>query len=295
MDNKQKSFLHKNKLKFFSNKISNYLSIGNYKSLFKSSGIEFSDVRQYVDGDDIRNVDWNLTSRTNTLHTKTFKEDREINMYILVDVSRSTLGEKKDSLVYENLLNVFTLFILTAFKSKDKVGIIFFSDRIEKYIKPSNDRKHCYNIIEDFLNIEPEGKGSDIYAALKFLSGKAKKKSICILLSDFMATGYGGNFISALSRKHSLVFIKFNTMFSKHFPFNGFLKIRDLETDSLVDSYGGSNSFMKSYDDYWKGKDLYYKVNTKNGKVISLELEMEDNVIFKVLDFFKRNFKKFNI
>jgi len=207
----------------------NHLFSGEYHSVFKGRGMEFSEVREYQFGDDIRNIDWNVTARFGHPFIKVFEEERELTVMLMVDLSGSlmfgSISKTKRSLAAE----VSAILAFSALKNNDKVGLILVTDNIEKFVPPRKGNKHVLRIIRDMLSYEPDGKATDIKGALEFMNGAIKKRSIVFLLSDFMDEGYQ-KILRAVGKKHDLIGIILDDRRENELPDVGLIKLADAET-----------------------------------------------------------------
>ncbi len=184
--------------------ISRHLFAGEYHSAFKGRGMSFSEVREYQYGDDVRNIDWNVTARTGDPHIKVFEEERELTVILLVDLSGSSYFGTGKFLRKEIITEICAVLSFSAINNNDKVGILFFSDRVEKFIPPKKGKKHILRIIRELIDIEPQGKGTDIGAALEYFNSVIKKRSIAFVISDFLSVGYETP-LSVVAKKHDVI------------------------------------------------------------------------------------------
>ncbi len=212
--------------------ISMQMFSGEYHSKFKGRGMTFSENREYYAGDDVRAINWNVTAKMNAPHTKIFEEERELNALILVDVSASNmvgsaLQSKKDLIT-----EVAAVLAMSAIKNKDKVGVILFSDKVEKYIPPSNGKSHVLHIIRELIQFEPESKSTDISKALAFANRMVKKRSIFFLLSDFKDKSYSEE-LKRTKRKHNLTAIQISDKREFELTDVGFIKVKNPEDGSV--------------------------------------------------------------
>ncbi len=212
-----------------SNKLVEEIFSGEYRSGFHGKGIEFDDIRQYYPGDDVRSIDWNVTARQNKAYVKQFQEEREMNMFLLIDLSHSNnLGLKKDIIVELGATLAFS-----AIKNNDKVGAILFTDKIEKLIPSKSGKKHVLSIIEDILRLEPEHKGTDIKKALQYFNKIEKKKSIVFVISDFLDDDYEKE-IKISDKKHDLVLVRIIDRSEERLPAGAIFSFEDLETGETI-------------------------------------------------------------
>lgn len=209
---------------------------GEYHSLFKGRGMEFSEVREYQMGDDVRTIDWNVTARMGAPYVKKFVEERELTVYVLYDASASGLfgsfGRRKKELAAE----LGALLAFSAILNNDKVGLIIFTDRVEKHIPPKKGREHVLRVIREILFFEPQGTGTDLNAALEFLGRITTKRGVVFLISDFFAAGYDKT-LSIISRRHDMVALAVRDRLELDPPKAGLAEVRDMETGAqgLVD------------------------------------------------------------
>lgn len=207
----------------------NQLFSGEYHSVFKGRGMEFSEVREYQFGDDVRTIDWNVSARFNRPFVKVFEEERELTVMLVVDMSGSqsfgTAAKFKRAVAVE----LCAVLAFSAIKNNDKVGLILFTDRIEKFIPPKKGRSHILRIIREFLAFTPEGRGTDIRGALEYFNHVMKKRAITFLVSDFLDDGYDRP-LKVLARKHDLVAIELHDPREAALPDVGLVAMRDAET-----------------------------------------------------------------
>ena len=217
-------------LEIKSKKITTHLFTGEYHSAFKGKGMSFREVREYYAGDDVRFIDWNVSARFSHPFTKVFEEERELIVMLLIDTSASnmfgTVAMQKKDLIIE-LASVLTF---SAISNNDKVGVIFFSDKIDKYIAPKTGRKHALYIVRELLTVEATRKGTDLDTAIKFFSRSVKQRSIAFLLSDFLVTGYDDD-LKVIGNKHDVIGIRVYDKMDMQLPDAGLLQVQDAETD----------------------------------------------------------------
>ncbi len=214
--------------------LSNQIFSGEYHSAFKGRGMAFSEVREYTPGDDVRTIDWNVTARLRTPYVKVFEEERELSVMILVDVSASGKFGTQKQLKQDLITELCAVIAFSASQNNDKIGVIFFSDKIEKFIPPKKGKSHILRIIRELINIEPEQKGTNIELALKYLTNIIKKKSICFLISDFCDNHAFSDAMKIANRKHDLVALRINDMHESILPEVGLIKLKDNETGKIM-------------------------------------------------------------
>ena len=231
--------------------LSQNIFAGEYHTAFKGRGVIFSEVREYQPGDDIRDIDWNVTARHNRPYVKVYEEERELTMMLLIDVSGSSdfgaVGESKK----ERIAEIAATLAFSSIQNNDKVGVIFFSDHVEKFIPPKKGRKHILLIIREIIDLVPTSKGTDIDVALKFMTNAIKKRCSAFLLSDFIDTHDYFSSMSIANRKHDLAAIQVYDRRDASMPNVGLVKVRDMETgfDRWIDT--SSSRVRRAFDKAW--------------------------------------------
>lgn len=236
-----------------SSRLSEDVFSGAYRSAFKGRGMSFSEVREYQPGDDVRDIDWNVTARYARPYVKVYEEERELTMILLVDISRSehfgTVGMTKRQRVAE----IAGTLAFSTIKNNDNVGVIFYSDRVEKYIPPSKGHKHVLTILSEILSIEPEGSGTDISVALRFAHNVQRKSCTLFLLSDFIDGSDYAKTLAVVRNKHDLLAMQVYDPHEAELPMVGLLRVKDAETGEVRMIDSSSKSVRKQYRDYWQG------------------------------------------
>ena len=207
----------------------NQVFSGEYHSVFKGRGMEFSEVREYQFGDDIRNIDWNVTARFGHPFIKIFEEERELTVILMADLSGSLIFGTEDKTKQQIAAELSAILAFSALKNNDKVGLLLFTDKVEKFVPPRKGKKHVLRIIREVLSFEPEGKTTNIRAALEYLNHTIKKRSIVFLLSDFMDDGYD-KILRVVGKKHDFIGIVMNDKRENEIPKMGLVKFTDAET-----------------------------------------------------------------
>jgi uncharacterized protein (DUF58 family) len=229
------------------------LFAGIYRSAFKGKGLEFEDVREYQPGDDIRSIDWNVTARSHTTYVKNFREERELTVMLVIDVSASGLFGHTDRAKSELIAEIGALLAFSAIKNQDKVGLLLFSDEIELYLKPKKGVRHILRIIRELLFFQPKHKGTNIEKALAFLGRVQRRQVICFLISDFITNDNFDHEASLLAKRHEMIAIQVYDKYEKQFPSLGIVQLRDLESNliQLIDSSDTSiqKEFQKKADE----------------------------------------------
>ncbi|MEJ7558292.1 MAG: DUF58 domain-containing protein [Pedobacter sp.] len=221
------------KIEIKSRGLSNQIFSGEYQSAFKGRGMAFSEVREYQVGDEIRTIDWNVTARFNHPYVKVFDEEREMTVMLLVDVSGSKNFGTQTQLKQELATEICAVLAFSAIQNNDKVGVLFFSDQVEKFIPPKKGRSHILMIIRELINFEPKQKGTNVAEALRFFTGAIKKRCTSFLISDFMSSSFE-NELKIANRKHDLVALRLFDLHEEEFPNLGLIPVKDEETGQVA-------------------------------------------------------------
>jgi uncharacterized protein (DUF58 family) len=224
----------------------NDLFSGEYHSTFKGQGMEFEEVREYQPGDDIRLIDWNVTARTGFPHVKKFREERELSVVLLVDASSSGRFGTRERFKSEVAAELCALLAFSAIKNNDKVGLIIFTDRIEKFVPPKKGRSHVLRLIREILYFQPQGVATDIGMALEYLSKVIKRKSVVFLVSDFFFEGYTKP-LQVANKKHDIIAMKICDPRERVFEDVGLIELEDAETGEVVLINTGSKEFRREF------------------------------------------------
>jgi uncharacterized protein (DUF58 family) len=211
----------------------NDILAGEYHSVFKGQGMEFSEVREYAEGDDIRTIDWNVTARTGSLHVKRFVEERELTVMLVVDASASGKFGTSGHLKIELGAELSALLAFAAIKNNDRVGLIVFTDRIEKYIPPKKGRKHVLRLVREVLAFEPQGRGTNVREALDYLNRVQKRKSIVFLISDLIDQDWERS-LKVTNEKHDVVMLRLQDARERDLPSIGLVYFEDAETGEEI-------------------------------------------------------------
>ena len=217
-------------LEIKSKKITTHLFTGEYHSAFKGKGMSFREVREYYAGDDVRFIDWNVSARFSHPFTKVFEEERELTVMLLIDTSASNLFGTVTRQKKELMTELAAVLTFSAINNNDKVGVIFFSNKIEKYIAPKKGRLHALYIVRELLTVEAHQKGTDLDGAIKFFSRSVKQRSIAFILSDFLTTGYDDD-LKVIGNKHDVIGIKVYDKMDMQLPDAGLLQVQNAETN----------------------------------------------------------------
>ena len=213
--------------------LSNHIFAGEYHTAFKGRGMAFSEVREYQPGDDVRLIDWNVTARYNNPFVKVFEEEREMTVMLLIDVSASGNFGTNKQFKRELATELAAILAFSAIKNNDKVGVIFFSDRVEQFIPPKKGKSHILRIIREVLAFKPIGKGTDISGALEYFNSVIKKRSICFILSDFMSQPFDKP-LKIASKKHDVIALRIHDKREDNLPNVGLVPMQDAETEEMI-------------------------------------------------------------
>lgn len=266
--------------------LSRNIFAGQYHTAFKGRGMAFSEVREYQYGDDIRDIDWNVTARYDKPYVKVFEEERELTVMLLVDVSGSRLFGTVNAQKKDIMTEVAATLAFSAIQNNDKIGVIFFSDKIEKFIPPLKGKKHILYIIRELIEFEPESKGTDVGAALKYLTNALKKRCTAFIISDFMDSKICKDPITIANRKHDLVAIQIYDKRDTVLPNIGLVKVLDAETGEEGWKDTSSTAVRKNYNQWWiKQKDKLDDI-LKKGKVDSVSMTTDEDYVKALIRMF---------
>jgi uncharacterized protein (DUF58 family) len=222
------------KIEIYTSRLANDQLAGSYHSVFKGRGMAFSEVRQYQPGDDVRFIDWNVSARMNDTYVKIFTEEREMTVMLLVDLSASERFGSVEKPKIETVAEVAALLAFSAIKNNDRVGLILFTDRVERFVPPKKGRSHVMRVVTEILNAEPKGEGTDLGAALDLLGGIGKRRTVAFVISDFIAERYEKP-LKVVSAKHDVIPIQIVDPREDELPDIGLALIEDLETGEIVE------------------------------------------------------------
>ena len=249
--------------------LSQNIFAGEYHSAFKGRGMTFSEVREYQYGDDIRDIDWNVTARHNRPYVKVYEEERELTVMLLVDVSGSknfgAVGVEKNEMMAE----IAATLAFSAVQNNDKVGVIFFTDKVEKFIPPKKGRKHILLVIRELLNFKPESRGTNIGNVLEYLTSALKKHCATFLISDFIDGNDYYKAMSIASRKHDLTAIQVYDKREATLPNVGLMKVEDAETGAVKWVNTSSASVRNAYKKWW-----YERQQTMNNTLMRCNVDI---------------------
>jgi uncharacterized protein (DUF58 family) len=248
----QELFKKVRKIEIKTRGLSKQIFSGEYHSVFKGRGMAFSEVREYQFGDDIRNIDWNVTARFNHPFVKIFEEERELTVMLLIDVSGSNLFGTQGQLKQEVVTELAATLAFSAIQNNDKVGVVFFSDKIEKFIPPKKGSSHILRIIRELIDFRPENNGTNIAEALRYLTNVIKKRATAFLISDFMDDGFE-KAVQIANHKHDLIAIRITDRRETSIPNVGMVRMLDAETGKQMWVDTGSAAVRRQLSD-WAGR-----------------------------------------
>ncbi|AXT51835.1 DUF58 domain-containing protein [Aquimarina sp. BL5] len=275
------------KIEIKTRRLSDHIFGGEYHSTFKGRGMTFSEVRQYQFGDDVRNIDWNVTARYNEPYIKVFEEERELTMMLMVDVSGSQLFGTKQQFKKEIITEIAATLAFSATQNNDKIGLILFTDDIELFIPPKKGRSHVLRIIRELLEHEPKSKKTNITEALKFLSNVMKKKAIVFILSDFITDDYQQT-LKIVGGKHDVTGIRVYDRREEEIPNLGMVQMEDEETGELLLVNTGSKKMRVNYAKYYQERIDYFRDSFTRSGAGSLSSRVDESYVKKLLGYFKR-------
>jgi uncharacterized protein (DUF58 family) len=267
--------------------LSRHIFAGEYHSAFKGRGIAFSEVREYQYGDDIRSIDWNVTARFNHPYVKIFEEERELTVMLLIDVSGSGNFGTRGSYKRDLMTEVAAVLSFSAIYNNDKIGVIFFSDKVEKFIPPLKGRKHILRIIRELLDFTSESKKTNLDEPLRFLTNAIKKRCTTFIISDFIVPEFE-EALRIASNKHDIVALKVFDPLEQAMPDVGLVKVSDSETgeEKWIDT--SSASTRRSYEQWWAGHMEFIKNIFKRCGVDSAELRTDVDYVKPLIMLFEK-------
>ncbi len=271
--------------------IVNEVFSGEYHSVFKGRGMEFSEVREYQIGDDIRTIDWNVSARFGHPYIKIFEEERELTLMLLVDLSGSLVFGSVDKTKQQIAAELTAVLAFSALKNNDKVGLILFTDEIEKFVPPRKGKSHVLRIIREILSFEPQGNKTNIRGALEYFNHSVKKKSIVFLISDFIDDGYE-KILKIVSKKHDLVNINLEDPREKELLKGGLIKFRDAETQEIRYLDTSNKKVQEYFSNKLKQREEYQENLAKKGRVDTIKITTSSSYVKPLIDFFKLREKR---
>ena len=268
--------------------LSHNIFAGQYHSAFKGRGMSFSEVREYQYGDDVRDIDWNVTARFNKPYIKVFEEERELTVMLMVDLSSSldfgTVNQTKRDMVTE----IAATLAFAAIQNNDKIGVIFFTDKVEKFIPPQKGRKHILYIIRELINFEPQSQRTDLKVPLEFLTNAIKKRCTAFMISDFIDDSDYRNAMTIANRKHDLVAIQVYDRRLAQMPKIGLVKFRDAETGEEMYVDTSSSKVQAHQHEWWKAQVARLNEIFNKSRVDSVSISTADDYVKALLNLFAK-------
>jgi len=284
----QKELLKKvRKLEIKSRGLSSQLFSGQYHSAFKGRGMSFSEVREYQPGDDVRTIDWNVSARLNHTYVKVYEEERELTIMLVVDVSSSNDFGTQVQMKRELVTELCAVLSFSAMQNNDKIGVIFFSNQIEKYIPPKKGKSHVLRIIRELIDFQPQNHKTDISQALKFLTNVLRKRCTAFILSDFIATDYE-NAMKLANKKHDVVALRVIDPREQSIPDVGLLKLKDAESGETIWVDTSDRNVRKAFEIHSKKMDDQSKLIFSRAGVDAAQLHTDRSYIQPLSNLFKR-------
>jgi len=265
---------------------------GEYHSVFKGQGMEFAEVREYQYGDDVRTVDWNVTARYNHPYVKVHEEERELNVMLAVDASRSGQFGSGEKFKSEVAAEICALLAFSAIKNNDKVGLLIFTDEVEKYIPPRKGKPHVLRVIREVLYFKPESNGTNIRTGLEYLLRGLKRRSIVFVISDFDDTGFYRS-LNILNQKHDVIAIRTIDRRENELPDVGLVKLQDAESGAEVWVDTSHQKFRRQYQKKMAAKNQEFVEQTKSMNVDSIQIDATESYVEPLIRFFKMRERRF--
>lgn len=270
--------------------LSKHIFSGEYHSAFKGRGMSFSEVRDYTYGDDVRNIDWNVTARTGSPHVKIFEEERELTVMLVIDVSGSSFFGTRKQFKNDLITELSAVISFSALTNNDKVGAILFTDKVEKYIPPAKGKKNILRIIRELLYFEPEGRSTDLSVALDYLNNVQKKRAIVFVMSDFRTPGYEKSLVIG-ARKHDIIGMMLYDIAEVEIPNVGLIKVKDNETGSQMIIDTSSKSVRNKIKETFERHHATFKETFRKTGSDTIDIRTDQNYVKSLLQFFKSRSK----
>ena len=265
---------------------------GEYHSVFKGRGMEFSEVREYQYGDDIRTIDWNVSARIGHPYVKVFEEERELTVMLLIDVSSSGEFGTIEQMKGEIAVEICALLAFSAIKNNDKVGLIIFTDKIEKYVPPKKGKQHVLRVLRELLYFEPEDKKTNISIALEYLSNVVRKRSIVFLISDFISEDFS-RALKIVNKKHDVVAVNITDPREKELPDVGFIELEDAENGEIITVDSTDSELRNLYYTYNRKQKEDRDRLFKSMNVDFIDISTDKSYIEPLIKFFRMRAKRF--
>ena len=269
-------------------RISNNIFAGEYHTAFKGRGMSFSEVREYQYGDEVRFIDWNVTARYRRPYIKIYEEERELTVMLLVDVSKSNLFGSGEQLKRDIINEIAATLAFSTIQNNDKVGVIFFSDKIEKFIPPQKGRKHVLYIIRELIDFKPASNSTDIEVVLKYLTNVIKKRCTAFVLSDFIAPNNYNDAAVIANRKHEIIRLRVYDQRDREIPDVGLIKLKDPETEKRMWVNTSSKKVRMLYKNHWDETSLVSQQIMIKAGIESVDIEVKQDYVKILLGLFRK-------
>ncbi|HEY4787684.1 MAG TPA: DUF58 domain-containing protein [Bacteroidales bacterium] len=267
--------------------LTNHIFAGEYHSAFKGRGMAFSEVREYQYGDDIRNIDWNVTARFNHPFVKVFEEERELTVVLLIDVSGSREFGTSQRLKKTLLAELAAVISFSAITNNDKIGVILFTDKVEKFIPPKKGRQHILRVIRELIEFEPENRTTDISEGLRYLTNAIKKRSVAFLISDFISPDFE-DAIKIANRKHDLVALRVYDQREAELPPIGLVQVKDAESGQQLWVDTSNKKVRETYAQWWKNRQSALNDLFSRSGVDNVMIKTDEDYVKPLMNLFKQ-------
>ncbi len=271
--------------------LSNHIFSGEYHTAFKGKGMAFSEVREYQPGDDVRSIDWNVTARYNSPFVKVFEEEREMTVILLIDVSGSSDFGTQTQLKREVATEIAAVLSFSAINNNDKIGVLFFSDKIEKFIPPKKGKSHILRIIRELITFESESKKTNIELALKYFNNVIKKRAVCFILSDFMDTNFDKS-LKIARNKHDIIALRIHDEREEKLPNVGLIKVEDAESGQTRWMDSSNKQVRTNYNNNYREFEKELKQTLQSSGVDHIDIKTGKDYIKPLISFFKNRGKR---
>lgn len=263
------------------------LLAGNYRSVFRGPGIEFDEVREYVDGDDVRLIDWNVSSRFGSPFTKTFREEREMTLFLIVDTSASLQFGSSGRSMRETSLLVSALLTLAAVQNNDKVGGVLFGEQIEAWVAPAKGRSHALRLLQQIATAPAQSRGTDLAHALRAVGESLKRRGVVVIISDFLTAHYQRE-LSLVARRHDVIAVRLTDPLMRELPDVGMAVAADPETGRTLHINGRSRRFRFAFEQFWTQQRQQWIRECRRRGISAIEVGSQDDVATRLIHFFHR-------
>ncbi len=267
--------------------LSNQIFSGQYHSVFKGRGMAFSEVREYQHGDDIRNIDWNVTARFNHPYIKIFDEERELTVMLLIDVSGSNQFGTRRGFKQDTITEIAAVLAFSAIQNNDKVGVIFFSNTVEKFIPPKKGTSHILRIIRELIEFEPQNRATSLTEPLRFLTNALKKRCTAFVLSDFLDRGFE-DAIKIANKKHDLIALRIFDERETQLPDVGLMRAKNAETGRLFWIDSSDRRVRRQYDNWYRSHDGYLNDLFRRSGVDTARIATDQDYIKPLMGLFRK-------